>query len=306
MLEVGPAFQFVPDRGDARLRLDLILLRRVTVVSRLSRSIVQQWIEAGAVTVDGRQVLRPAARLREGATVNVTFPPSTLHRTRPAAEPGVLEVVHEDGSLIVVNKPAGVVVHPSYKQLSGTLLNAVLWRTRTREDVQPGIVTRLDKDTSGLVLVALTPSIHAALQRSVIEKSYLAIVRGVPRPKQGRIRRPLSRDPNDRRRMVATLDGAASETRYEVISEHRSAQGRESLVRCELVTGRTHQIRVHLASNGWPIVGDRTYGLDDPRIGRQALHAWRLSFRHPVTGRAIDVEAPLPQDMQTLTNGFTG
>ena len=154
------------------------------------------------MTVDGRQVLRPAARLREGATVNVTFPPSTLHRTRPAAEPGVLEVVHEDGSLMVVNKPAGVVVHPSYKQLSGTLLNAVLWRTRTRDDVQPGIVTRLDKDTSGLVLVALTPSVHAALQRSVIEKSYLAIVRGVPRPEQGRIRRPLGRDPNDRRRMV--------------------------------------------------------------------------------------------------------
>ena len=158
-------FQFVPDRGDAHLRLDLILLRHVTVVSRMSRTVAQQWIESGAVTVDGRPVRRPSARLREGATVEVTFPPSTVRRTRPAAEAGALDVLYEDAALIVVNKPPGVVVHPSYKQLSGTLLNAVLWRIRAREDLQPGIVTRLDKDTSGLVLVALTPAVHASLQR---------------------------------------------------------------------------------------------------------------------------------------------
>jgi 23S rRNA pseudouridine1911/1915/1917 synthase len=301
-------FHFVSDKGDARLRLDLILLRRVTHVSRLSRNVAQQWIESGAVTADGVPVLRPAARLREGAAVEVRLPPSTVRRSRPAAEAATLEILYEDDVLIVVNKPAGIVVHPSYKQLSGTLLNALLWRVRDRIGLQPGIVTRLDKDTSGLVLVALTPAVHAAVQRDaaagVVEKSYLALVRGTPRPRQGRIRRPLARDPNDRRRMVVAEGGAECETRYEVLSDQTSPDGRESLVRCELLTGRTHQIRVHLASKGWPIVGDRTYGQSDVRIGRQALHAWRLSFPHPVTRRTIEVEAPLPQDLEKLVGGW--
>ena len=304
MPETLPTFQFVADRGDAKLRLDQMLVRRVTDVSRLSRTRARLWIESGAVAVNGRTVRRPSVRILEGASVRVALPSSTVFKARPEPEESALDVLYEDDSLVIVNKPAGIVVHPSYKQLSGTLLNAVLWRVRGRTGLQPGIVTRLDKETSGLVLVALTPDVHARIQRAAaagqVRKSYLACVRGWPRPRTGVLRLPLARDPNDRRRVIVTPEGAPSETRYAVVSTHGTGSRREAMVGCELVTGRTHQIRVHLASAGWPIVGDRIYGTSDPRIERQALHAHRLSFAHPVTGQALDVQAPLPSDMQRL------
>ena len=133
-----------------------------------------------------------------------------------------------------------------------------------------------------------------------IRKEYLAIVKGSPRPRSGRIRKPLARDPGDRRRVVVTAGGAPSETRYEVLNRDRGL----SLVRCELVTGRTHQIRVHLAFKGWPIVGDRAYGTVDDRIARQALHAWRIAFPHPVTRTPIEIEAPLPEDMKLVVGSW--
>jgi 23S rRNA pseudouridine1911/1915/1917 synthase len=208
-------------------------------------------------------------------------------RRRPQPEPGPLTIVYEDESLIVLDKPAGVVVHPTYKNTSGTLLNAVLWHLRDRPGTQPGILTRLDKDTSGLVVMALTPAVHAAMQRDGaagrITKEYLALVRGVPEPRAGRITLPLARDAADRRRVVVSDSGAACETRYEVIS----IEGGHSLLRCELVTGRTHQIRVHLSASGWPIVGDRVYGEADATWTRQALHAWRISLPHPVTRQRL-------------------
>jgi 23S rRNA pseudouridine1911/1915/1917 synthase len=219
---------------------------------------------------------------------------------RPAPESGALDVVYEDDVLLILNKPAGVVVHPSYKQRSGTLLNAVLWRMH-ESSARPGILTRLDKDTSGLVVVALAAEAHAALQRSAaagfIRKEYLAIVRGTPKPPRGRIELPLGRDPRDRRRVVITPGGAPSDTRYEVLA---SLPETRALVRCEIVTGRTHQIRVHLAARGWPIVGDAVYGERDPAIARQALHAWRIALSHPVTGERMQFEAPLPEDMRVL------
>ena len=319
-------FAFTADRGDTRLRLDQVLVRRVTGVSRLSRNVAQQWIESGAVTIEGRVATRASARVREGAAVEVALPPDTAMKARPEAERGDLQVLYEDECLLVVNKPAGVVVHPSYKQLGGTLLNSVLWRVRDRPGLRPGILTRLDKDTSGVVIIALTPDAHATMQRDGavggIRKEYLAIVMGVPHPRSGRICEPLARDPNDRRRVVVMPGGADSETIYEVLetrpdasvprtdgppapSPHTRSGGTSgapplSLVRCELVTGRTHQIRVHLAFKGWPIVGDRVYGTPDERIARQALHAWRVAFPHPVTGTAVALEAPLPEDMDRL------
>jgi 23S rRNA pseudouridine1911/1915/1917 synthase len=317
-------FQFVADKGDSRLRLDRIVVRRVTDVTRLSRTTAQQWIADGAVQVDGVDVRRPAARVQEGARVSIAVPASAPRRTRPEPEPAALDVIFQDDSLLVVNKPAGVVVHPSYKQTSGTMLNAVLWRLQgSSSTTQPGIVTRLDKDTSGLVLIALAPAVHATLQRDAaagrLQKRYLAVVAGVPRPQSGRIREPIGRDPLDRRRMRVSPDGAPSETRYEVLARgplppsaddarRDKAQKRDAkhdqkhcaLVMCTPVTGRTHQIRVHLASQGWPIVGDRVYGVAHPAIARQALHAWTLSLRHPVTGAPLGFEAPLPPDMQAL------
>jgi 23S rRNA pseudouridine1911/1915/1917 synthase len=225
----------------------------------------------------------------------------STERRRPLPEEGPLAIVYEDEWMIVLDKPPGVVVHPTYKNWTGTLLNSVLWRVRDRAGAQPGILTRLDKDTSGLVVIALTADVHATMQRDAaagrVRKAYLAIVQGVPEPASGRIARPLGRDAADRRRVVVTDSGAPSETRYEMMQ--RLQDGR-SLLRCELVTGRTHQIRVHLASQGWPIVGDTLYGVPDSTITRQALHAWRVSMPHPSARHAIEAEAPIPADMRSL------
>lgn len=235
-----------------------------------------------------------------------------LERRRPEPEELDLAVLHEDDSLIVIDKPPGMVVHPTYRNTSGTLLNGLLWRLRGREAVLPSIITRLDKHTSGLVLVALTPEVHARVQRDAeagrVRKEYLAIVGGTPRPRSGTIALPLARSPEDRRLVIVTLAGQASETRYEVLSSSSGpdlVRSGYSLVRCELVTGRTHQIRVHFAAVGHPIVGDPAYGQPHAALPRQALHAWRLTLTHPVSGAPLQVEAPIPADFQRLRQNLT-
>lgn len=301
--------RFRADRGDARLRLDQALLRHIHDVSRLSRSQAQRWIEAGAVTIDGRPARRASSRVREGAEVAVRVPAGTPRRVRPAAEDRSLDVVYEDASLIALNKPPGTIVHPSYRHHAGTLLNAVLGRLRDRPHARPGILTRLDKDTSGLVVIALDAGSHAAMQHDAaagrITKEYLAVVRGVPRRRHGRIVQPLARDPHDRRRMVVAAGGAYAETHYEVVAARREPPGNGggsrgslwiSLLRCALVTGRTHQIRVHLAWSGWPILGDRTYGEPHARLSRQALHAWRVTLPHPRSRDVLTLLAAPPDD----------
>jgi 23S rRNA pseudouridine1911/1915/1917 synthase len=297
MSEVATRFQFTADKGDARLRLDQALVRHLGRQMRFSRAMAQRWIDAGRVVVNDLPVHRASQHVAEGALVAVALPADVPRKQAPAAQEGALDVLFEDEHLIILNKPAGVVVHPTYKHAEGTLINAVLWRTRHRPGAQPGVLTRLDKDTSGIVVVALEPMVHATLQKAAhaghVTKEYLAVVRGVPRPHTGRIILPLGRDPDDRRRVVPLDDGAPSETRYEV----ESSNGGLSALRCRLVTGRTHQIRVHLAASGWPLIGDRAYGVPDASIDRQALHAWRLSLAHPVTGRDVQAEAPPPPDM---------
>ena len=227
---------------------------------------------------------------------------SLPERRRPEAEPLDLSVRYEDGSLLIVDKPPGMVVHPTYRNASGTLLNGLLWHVRGRQGILPSIVTRLDKNTSGLVVVALTPDVHARIQRDAeagrVKKEYLAIVRGTPHPSSGAIALPLARSPEDRRLVIVTLAGQASETRYEVLAT--SPKSGCSLVRCELVTGRTHQIRVHFATVGHPLVGDPTYGEPHETLPRQALHAWRVALTHPVTGQPVAAEAAIPADFEKL------
>jgi len=230
---------------------------------------------------------------------------SAPERRRPEAEEIEIGVIYEDEWLIAIDKPPGMVVHPTYKNWSGTLLNALLWRVRGRAGVVPSIITRLDKQTSGLVLVALSPVIHAQVQRDgasgLVKKEYVAIVDGLPSPTSGTIALPLARSPEDRRRVVVTDSGQPCETRYEVLS----TTGTQSILRCELITGRTHQIRVHLSSCGWPIAGDAVYGAPSVRFARQALHAWRLGLPHPVTREPLHLAAPLPADLREVAAGLS-
>ena len=220
---------------------------------------------------------------------------SRPRRPRPSAESIDLSIIYEDEAIVAVNKPPGIVVHPTYKNWSGTILNGLLARYR-----EPRIVTRLDRDTSGLVLVALGADMHARMQRDSIagrmRKEYLAVVRGTPEPPTGLIEMPLARSSEDRRRVVVDPGGQESRTQYAVLAT--SAQS--AAVRCQLLTGRTHQIRVHLASIGHPIFGDTTYGTPDDTIARQALHAWRVSFPHPVSGQTLALDCPLPLDIERL------
>lgn len=266
----------------------------------MSRAQAQRWIADGRVSVDQTPAARASIHVREGATVEVTLPATSRLREQPQAEPVPLDVLYEDDDMMAIDKPAGMVVHPSFRNASGTLLNGVLWRLRGRKDVRPGLVSRLDKDTSGVVVVALSAGAHAHIQRDAragrVAKQYLAIVRGTPRPSVGIITLPLRHDPSDRRRIVTDPAGAPSETRYRV----RWNNGTYALVECDLVTGRTHQIRVHLAARGWPVAGDRLYGSPDPLIERQALHAWKIELFHPVTRAPLRLEAAMPRDMAAL------
>lgn len=305
----------VADRGDAGVRLDRVLLRRLADVPRLSRTLVQKWTAAGQVAVNGRIVRRVAARVPGGGEIAV-WCPAPAPRARPAPEHVPLAVLYEDDQLLAIDKPAGMVVHPSYRHAQGTLLNAVLGRA-VPAGWTPRLVHRLDKQTSGVLLVARSPEAHRAVTRAwstdAVRKHYLALVWGAPPKPRGEIRLALGRDPLDRRRViVARAGGRDSRTRYEVIARSRGTRAGLAVVRCELLTGRMHQIRVHLAALGCPVIGDRVYGrarpptAADPRLAalaaamsRHALHAWRIELRLPARPpRAI--VAPMPSDLRAL------
>lgn len=305
-------------RGDAGERLDLVLRRHLSDVAAATRTQVQAWIRSGAVAVNDRPAVRPAARAAHGDIIRVALP-DAIPRRAMAAETGALDVLYEDAHLLAVNKPPGMVVHPTYRHATGTLMNLLLWRARDWAPAdRPSLVGRLDKLTSGLVLVARSPRAHAALQRALAspasDKDYLAVVYGRVPGTRGTIDLRLARDVEDRRRVVASsARGAASLTRYERLSRVAAPRAGLALVRCRLTTGRMHQIRVHLAARGWPVVGDPVYGeprwtrVSDPALAaalrafpRQALHAWRVGFPHPMTGARVVVEAPVPADMAGL------
>jgi 23S rRNA pseudouridine1911/1915/1917 synthase len=288
------------DRGDHGVRIDRVLQRHLHDARGASRNRIQHWIEAGDVVINGVVPPRAAWRVKAGDEIRVRIA-MVPARSKPKAEDQAIEVLYEDDDLLAVNKPAGVVVHPSYRNTSGTLINGLLARARTwPAGSAPALLGRLDKHTSGVVIVSKRADVHAALQRAMaanrIDKDYLAVVRGRPTPRRGTIDLALDRDPWDRRRVTVTdRGGQPSVTKYERLA----TAGAFSLVKCRLITGRTHQIRVHLAAKGWPMVGDATYGASG-LLPRQALHAWRVAFRQPRTGREVIVVAPLPPDMKAL------
>ena len=243
--------------------------------------------------------------MSSGARIDVRLPETAHIREQPGPEPGALQVLFEDDALLILNKPAGLVAHPSYSNARGTLLNRVLWHVRNRSSLaSPGLVSRLDKGTSGVVVVALAPGAHHQVQRDAaagrVRKEYLALVQGIPPARQGRIALPLTRDPADRRRVISSVCGAASETEFSVLA---AAEG-IALLRCIPLTGRTHQIRVHLATSGWPVLGDATYGSSYPDLSRPALHAARITLPHPASRAVIACQAPLPDDISQVVEAL--
>ena len=217
-------------------------------------------------------------------------------------------MLFEDDGLIAVNKPAGMVVHPTFKNPSGTLLDELRARAADwPDDRNPTIVGRLDKYTSGIVIAAKTRSVHSTLQRMLsvpeTEKEYLAVVNGFVADECGTIALPLRIDPADRRRVAVAPqgEGQSSETEFRRLSTDEDT----SVLLCRLRTGRRHQIRVHLAARGWPVVGDRVYGQPLAGFERHALHAWRLSVRHPVSGARLTIEAPIPLELSERWPGLT-
>ena len=283
-------------KDEARLRLDRFLARQLP---EYSRSRLQQLIRTGFVQLNSATT-QPRQVVRSGDEIELTEPPVEKIEARP--EPIPLEILFEDDDLIVINKPAGLVVHPGAGHRQHTLVNALLSHCTTLSGIggkeRPGIVHRLDKETSGCLVVAKNDTTHRELSRQfakrIVEKVYLALVAGKLRKQSGVIEEKIGRHPVHRQRMsVASSRGRAAKTEYRVVRSGEQA----SLIECQLHSGRTHQIRVHLHHLGHPVLGDKIYASRFARdFPRQMLHAWKIGFRHPHTGEWKNFEAPLPDD----------
>ena len=321
--------------AEAGERLDRVLAAHI---AELSRTRLKALIEAGSVTVDGGTIRDPAHRVNSGAAIAIDIPPPAPAKPAPEAIP--LTVVYEDADIIVIDKPKGLVVHPAAGNWSGTLVNALI--AHCGESLsgiggarRPGIVHRLDKDTTGLMVVAKNDRAHQALAAQFaghgrdgapFERGYLAFVWGAPDRPRGSINRPLGRHPQARDRMATREGGREAITHWELRERYDRGGGPDgrrrreavaSLLACRLETGRTHQIRVHLASIGHPVIGDKVYGpgfrtkaaLLPPRaqaalaaLGRQALHAHILAISHPTNGKILRFRSELPADLARLHN----
>jgi 23S rRNA pseudouridine1911/1915/1917 synthase len=310
-------------------RLDRVLAARIPA---LSRSRLKALILDGQVTIEARTIRDPAIYVNSGDSVTVTLP--APEQAKPAGEAIPLTIVHEDDALIVIDKPKGLVVHPAAGHTKGTLVNALIAHCGDSLSgiggvKRPGIVHRLDKDTTGLMVVAKTDITHRRLSaqfankaESGIERGYLALVWGAPSRPKGTIDAPLDRHPRSRDKRAVSEGGRPAVTHWEVLERYTGADGKPvaSLLACTLDTGRTHQIRVHLAHIGHPILGDAAYGtgfktkasLLPPvardaleALGRQALHAYLLRFEHPDSGEILEFRSQLPADLRRLREALT-
>ena len=298
-------------------RLDRAL---AAAIPSLSRERIKALIGAGEVRgADGVAVSDPSAKAAAGARFQLTLPAPTALHNEP--QDLALEIVHEDDHLLVVDKPAGMVVHPAAGNFDGTLVNALLHHCAGRLSsiggvARPGIVHRIDKDTSGLLVVAKTDVAHEGLSaqfaRHSIDRGYLAIVAGLPNPTQGSVDAPLARSSTNRKKMAVVEPGRGKRavTHYRLLNALRDS----AMVECRLETGRTHQVRVHMTAIGHPLIGDPVYGRTKPAhrevlktlgFQRQALHAAELGFEHPVSKENLSFKSALPSDMQELFRALT-
>jgi 23S rRNA pseudouridine1911/1915/1917 synthase len=313
---------FVHDGKEARL--DKVLVQYLASETGSSRSQIERWIEDGLVSVNGKVVRKPALKIERGDTIVVARVEEKPTHISPVEMP--LEILFEDRHLLVVNKPAGLSMHPGAGNVSHTLANAIVHHVgKSQLNVgssdRPGIVHRLDKDTTGVVVIAKSTAVHSALSKQFAERSvgrsYFALVFSTPRAnrpiqihEEGEVIAPIGRHPTNRQMMAVVEHGRPSTTRWRVVE--RFTYG--TLLECNLKTGRTHQIRVHMNSIGCPVIGDRTYGdfSNLPRhlrdaageFGRQALHAATLSFTHPITNERLSFTAMPPDDFESLVTVF--
>ena len=325
----GRSERLVVAAEEAGERLDRVLAARV---AELSRSRHKALILAGRVAIDGATIRDPGHRVNAGGTIELDLPEAESDAVEPEAIP--LKVLFEDAEIIVIDKPAGLVVHPAAGNRTGTLVNALV--AHCGESLsgiggvkRPGIVHRLDKDTSGVMVAAKTDRAHRALSRQfadhgrtgALRRGYLAFVWGAPERPRGTIDRPIGRHRHARDKMTVRADGRPAVTHWEVLERYLGPDGTPvaSLLACRLETGRTHQIRVHLASIGHPLLGDEVYGAGfktkaaqlGPRaraaleaLGRQALHAYLLAVEHPSQGTNLEFRSELPDDLRCLRHSL--
>jgi 23S rRNA pseudouridine1911/1915/1917 synthase len=277
------------------IRLDKYLTQ---VLPQFSRAYLQKLIVQGYILVNGQRT-KASQRLNKADGITVEFPPLPAY---PLAEPIPLAIIYEDKDILVIDKAAGLTVHPAPGHPSHTLVNAILAHcpglAMSNELTRPGIVHRLDKDTSGLIVIAKNDFAREYLARQfksrAVTKGYLVLVKGRLSPEQGIIEAPIGRDPHSRRRMAIVEAGKAASTRYKV----RKYLGNYTLVEVSPLTGRTHQIRIHLSAIGYPVVGDPVYGVKSAYVNRQFIHAYRLGFRLPSTKQHQEFSSSLPMDLE--------
>ena len=306
-IEPGPRRLAIPE-GEVVRRIDRFVADR----TGLSRSYVQKLISDGRLVDDTGRRLRANSEVRVGGVTLEVPPPEIPYHLEP--DPTIpVDVVYEDDDVLIVNKPSGLVVHPAPGHWRGTLVNALLARGDHYGGIagvaRPGIVHRLDRDTSGLLIVARNDAAQAGLMAQLkarrVRKTYLALVQGSVSAALGRIEAPIGRDPKDRKRMAVVPDGRAATTGYRVRERFRDW----TLLELDLITGRTHQIRVHCAALGHSVAGDQVYGTGTARKGpdgldRLFLHAWRLELVSPTSAKLVRVEAPLPEPLETVLEGL--
>ena len=290
---MSKTYSFVADKPETRL--DKFVVEKCP---ELSRTFAQKLIADGYITVNG-QVAKASLKLDVGDKINIIIPPTPPSLLSPEAIP--LNIIYEDADLLVVDKPAGLTVHPAPGHPDHTLVNAILAHFPHLADIsdslRPGIVHRLDRDTSGVMLVAKNKVAQANLisqfKTRTVVKAYFALVKGHLTSERGIIEAAIGRDPRNRKRMAVVTEGREARTEYRVIKY----LGNYSLLEVILETGRTHQIRVHLAAIGYPVAGDPVYGVKSPHLSRQFLHACRLGFKLPSTGEYVEFTSELPPDL---------
>lgn len=288
-----------------KIRLDAYISKEI---EDLSRSMIQKLLEEDKINVNGK-IEKPSYKVQEGDIIEVSI--EEPKEVKIEAQDIPLDIIYEDNDILVVNKQKGLVVHPANGNPDGTLVNAIMAHCKDSlsgigGELRPGIVHRLDKDTSGLLIIAKNDKAHIQVSEQIknreVKKTYIALVRGTIAEDEATINMPIGRSTKDRKKMAVTKDGKEAVTHFKVLNRYTTNKGSYTLLEIKIDTGRTHQIRVHMAEIGHPVIGDSVYsnGKNEFGVEGQCLHAKRLEFVHPITGKEMKLEAPLPEYFQKI------